>query len=115
VILAHGGSSIGYSLYTTTENTVVFAVRHNSDMVNRVSLPIKDTEKFSITARLTKEGTLSLSLGEGQVATMNSPGTLKNQPQENLCIGHDDKNPLDEEAPAEKFNGTITSITVSIE
>ena len=115
VILAHGGSSIGYSLYTTTENTVVFAVRHNSDMVNRVSLPIKDTEKFSITARLTKEGTLSLSLGEGQVATMNSPGTLKNQPQENLCIGHDDKNPLDEEASAEKFNGTITSISVSIE
>lgn len=115
VILAHGGSSIGYALYTTADNKIVFAVRHRSDAIQRISLPLEGDGKFTISARLEKEGVLKLSLNGHNAPPVKSPGLLERQPQENLCIGHDDKNPLDEEAPGGKFNGMITSISVSIE
>ena len=114
IILAHGGSSIGYALYTTVDNKIVFAVRHRSDAIQRISLPIEGDGKFTISARLEKEGVLNLSLNDHNAPPVKSPGLLERQPQENLCIGHDDKNPLDEEAPGGKFNGIITSISVSV-
>ena len=82
--------------------------------MKRVSLPIKDNGKISIAARLEKDGTLSLSVDGGNAATVKAPATLDRQPMENLCIGHDDANPLDEEAPNGKFSGTINAISVTI-
>lgn len=114
VIIAHGGSSIGYALYTTADSKVVFTVRHQSNSVKRVSLPIKDNGKLSIAARLEADGTLSLSVDGGKAATGKAPATLDRQPMENLCIGFDDANPLDKEAPDSKFSGTITAINVAI-
>ncbi|MDA7881067.1 sulfatase [Akkermansiaceae bacterium] len=114
IILAHGGSSIGYALYITANDELVFAVRHRSDLVKRVTLPLKGKGKFSIVADLAKDGTLSLSLDEAKAVTVASPGALKKQPQENLCIGHDDKNPLDEKAPGGMFKGAIPSIELLV-
>jgi arylsulfatase len=114
IILAHGGSSIGYALYMTANDELVFAVRHRSDLVKRVTVPLKGKGKFSIVADLAKNGTLSLSLDEAKAVTVASPGTLKMQPQENLCIGHDDKNPLDEKAPGGMFKGAIPSIELLV-
>ena len=114
IILAHGGSAKGYALYCTTEGQIVFAVRHRPDSVHRVSHPIRGSGTTGIAAKLAEDGTLSLSLDDGTPNTSRSPGTISSQPQEDLCIGHDDKNPLDERAPGDRFSGRISSLGFSI-
>ena len=110
VIVSHGGSAVGYSLYVTPEGELVFALRHASADVVRVKRKIVGRDPCSFTARLAKDGTLSLALNGGEAATAPSAGVLKRQPQEDLCIGHDANNPVDENAPGGTFRGTIASI-----
>lgn len=43
-----------------------------------------------------------------------SPGLLQSHPQEDLCIGHDDKNPVDPDSPRSKFKGQITRAGVAL-
>ncbi|MFT4549862.1 MAG: arylsulfatase A [Verrucomicrobiales bacterium] len=115
VIVSHGGSAIGYSLYATIDGEIVFAVRHSSDKLHRVRQRIGGSGEFSVIAGIAADGTLSLSLDEDEPATEKSPGVLKRQPLEELCIGHDAHNPVDGDAPAREFSGTISSLGFSIE
>ena len=114
VIVAHGGSATGYALYANLDGEIVFAVRHRSGQISRVRQKIEHSSGCSITARLHKDGVLSLALDDGEQATAKSPGPLQKHPQEDLCIGHDDGNPVDEEAPGGGFGGRIVSIDVSL-
>lgn len=114
VIIAHGGSAVGYALYANTDGDLVFAVRQRAGGIHRVSRPIEGTGKLSINASLARDGTLSLAQDDGKAATAKSPGPLKDHPQEDLCIGHDNKNLLDEKVPGGEFSGQILSLTVAV-
>ena len=74
VIVAHGGSATGYALYANLEGEIVFAVRHRSGQISRVRQKIEHSSGCSITARLRKDGVLSLALDDGEQATAKSPG-----------------------------------------
>jgi hypothetical protein len=67
---------------------------------------------MKITASLTKEK-LSIQVGEKSVEA-KSHGLLSRHPQEDICVGHDDKNPVDTEAPSTRINGKLTDLKVSI-
>ncbi|MGI9241353.1 MAG: sulfatase family protein [Verrucomicrobiales bacterium] len=114
VILAHGGSATGYSLYANTEGEIVFAVRHSSGQISRVRQKIEKSGGCSVTASLGKDGVLSLALDDAEPSKQKSPGLLQRHPQEDLCIGHDDRNAVDEEAPGNEFSGHIVSIDLSL-
>jgi hypothetical protein len=114
VILAHGGAATGYSLYATLDGEIVFAVRHSSGQITRVREKIQHSSGCSITARLRADGLLSLALDDGEPATAKSAGVLRKHPQEDLCIGHDAGNPVDEEAPGGEFGGRIVSVDVAL-
>jgi hypothetical protein len=43
-----------------------------------------------------------------------SHGLLNRHPQEDICIGHDDKNPVDTEAPKSRINGKLSGLKVSV-
>lgn len=112
VILAHGGSSVGYSLYAK-DGRIVFAVRTGTDAVQRVSAPAA-AAKTEIVASLAKDGTLSLTLNGGEPETAKASGLIDRHPQEDLCVGHDNKNPVDPEAPGGQFEGKIAEVRVEI-
>ncbi len=114
VIVAHGGSAIGYSLYVK-DNFVVFATRQGNDTVGRVAVPVGKGGSMSIRAGLSKDGTLSLAVNAGETAKAKSPGLLKNHPQEDLSIGHDDRNPVDPESPTKPFIGLLMSLIMVVE
>jgi hypothetical protein len=114
VILAHGGSSTGYALYANFDGELVFAVRHRSGEIHRVSQAIEGTGRLAINASLAKDGSLKLVLDDGEAKVAKSPGLLRNHPQEDLCVGHDNKNPIDESAPGGEFSGQIISLGVSV-
>lgn len=112
VIIAHGGSAAGYSLYSTGEE-IIFGLRHSSSEVSRVNAPLP-SGGFSVSASFLENGEISLSINEKLKSTFKSQGVLNRHPQENFCVGHDDKNPVDEEAPSQAFSGTVSNIRVIV-
>ncbi len=114
VIVAHGGSAIGYSLYIK-DDSVVFATRQGNDTISRVAAPVSKGDSLSIRAGLSKDGVLSLAVNEGETVNAKSPGLLKNHPQEDLSIGHDDRNPVDPESPTKPFKGLLMSLKIAVE
>lgn len=113
VIVAHGGSVIGYSLYLK-DDVVVFVTR-NGGVVSRVKSRISAGEALEITAGLMKDGTLTLKISNAQPATARSPGLLKSHPQEDLSIGLDDRNPVDPESTAKPFKGQLKALRIVVE
>jgi len=114
IILAHGGSAVGYALYAK-DGDIVFAVRHSSDDIQRVAVPAAAGGTTKIQAELGVDGILSLSLNDAEVVTVKSRGLLANHPQEDFCLGHDNRNPLDDQAPNQRFNGKILTTRVVID
>jgi hypothetical protein len=113
VIVAHGGSAVGYSLYAR-EGKIVFAVRYSSDIVRRFSVPATKAQ-CRIRAALMKDQKMHLSVEGGVSIATKTSGFLPKHPQESLCIGHDDRNPVDPEAPRGNFSGKIASLKVEVE
>jgi arylsulfatase A-like enzyme len=112
VLLSHGGSAVGYSLYLN-DGKAVFAVRHSSDKIVRITANCPQAATSTITATLDKEGGLFLLTEPGTEATGDFPGYLQRHPSESLCIGHDAQNPLDALAPAGSFTGKIEAISIT--
>lgn len=112
VIIAHGGSAAGYSLYATGEE-IIFGLRHSSSEVSRVKSPLPSGD-FSVSTSLLKNGEISLSINDELKSASKSQGVLNRHPQENFCVGHDDKNPVDGDAPSQDFRGTVSNIKVIV-
>ena len=110
VILAHGGSAVGYILYAK-DDRLSFSIRGGTPVFQKVSFP-SPGDKMKILASLSGE-TLSIRVG-GQSAEVKSPGLLSRHPQESLCIGHDDANPVDPGAPRSRINGSLSTLKVII-
>lgn len=109
VIVAHGGSAVGYSLYVN-EGKVVFAIRTSNETVKRVAVPLSGA-KAHIRAELDSNGTMSIATDSKSAQPAE---LISRHPQESLCIGHDDRNPVDPEAPKGKFNGKIAALKVLV-
>ena len=101
---------MGYALYAKDGN-LFFAVRLGTNAVQKIAFG-SPGEKMEITASLTKEK-FSIQVGEKSVEA-KSHGLLNRHPQEDICIGHDDKNPVDSEAPKSRINGKLSNLKVSV-
>lgn len=121
VIVAHGGSQVGYVLYVK-ENRLVFAIRHSGTGVDRVSLPLPATagaatsdQKIGVTARVDRKGTLSLAANGSEPVVAAGHGLIGKHPQEDFSVGHDTANPVDNESPTKAFAGSIANLKISID
>ena len=112
VIVAHGGSAVGYSLYRKG-GRVVFSVRRSAMLIHRVSVELPEAKTLQLHAELSAAGALSLKVNEGEAVTLKA-GLIGSHPQEDLGIGLDDRNPVDVESPRKKFAGRILSVRVQI-
>ena len=112
VVISHGGSVVGYSLYVDN-GRVTFAIHPSSSAeIRRVSIPWKGSEE-TIHAELTEKGIMSIRSGAGEESTALN-GQIKGQPQEDLCIGFDAKKPVDPDGPNGSFQGELLSVRVSV-
>ena len=109
IIVAHGGSAAGYALYATNGN-FVFAVRLGTNTVQKIALGSQE-EHIEVMASLAREK-ISIQIGQ-KLVEVTSRGLLKRHPQESLCIGHDDGNPVDSDAPNSRINGSLQTLKVT--
>ncbi len=112
VIIAHGGSAAGYSLYSTGDD-LFFSLRMSPDKISRTRVAVSPKVE-SILASVSKTGELTLSINDEPQVVSKLPGLLARHPQENFCVGHDDRNPVDELAPSTLFNWSISNISVKV-
>lgn len=115
ILLAHGGSAVGYSLYTKGDD-LVFAVRTGSgdEGITRVRRA-KPAALSQISAGLAKDGTIRLQVDKAAPVTAELVKQIDRHPQEALCVGHDDKNPVDAESGGKRYSGTIRALKVRVE
>ncbi|MHB8901257.1 MAG: sulfatase-like hydrolase/transferase, partial [Thermoguttaceae bacterium] len=111
VIVAHGGSAAGYALHLRG-GQVVFSVRDKWGVAEVETVWPTGAGPQSIAASLQKDGSLSLRVGDGAAVTAQGKGLLSRQPQEDFCVGHDNKAPLTAYSNA-AFEGQITDLEVT--
>ena len=112
IILAHGGSALGYALHIK-DGRVVFSVRTATDRVTDVqSEPIQVA--VTIKASVAKDGTLTLTVGDQKAVTAKAPGPVPRQPQEDLCVGLDNGQPVAMYSKGKPFAGKLTDLSVTV-
>ena len=111
VVVAHGGSAVGYSLYVQDEK-LSFAVRKSVNEIVRLQVKLPPSDHWEINARVDKQGVMSLAVN--QTARVETPlkSLLSKEPQEDLCIGHDNANPVDMLVTKRNFVGKLVKLQV---
>lgn len=111
IILAHGGTSLGYALYLKAGH-VVFCVRTGKSGVTEIESPAEMSHAATLTASLAKDGTMRLQAGDQPAVTGKAPGLIARQPQEDLCLGFDGDAPVTTYPSSAPFRGTITNLKI---
>jgi arylsulfatase A-like enzyme len=113
ILVAHGGLAAGYALHLRG-GRVVFAVRHGSgDGLAEIVSPETIRGRTEIAATLSADRTMSLSVNGQTVATGKATSFIPRQPQEDLCLGHDNQNPVAAYSGKAPFQGRITALKIT--
>ena len=98
---------VGYSLYVKN-GQCTFSVRRANEELHQVQVGIGNG-RSDIRAAMDTKGVISLQVNKGEAATAKS-GLLPKHPSESICIGLDDRNPVDAAAPKPRFNGKLIKL-----
>jgi arylsulfatase A-like enzyme len=114
VLIAQGGSAHGFSLYLK-DGRLCFATRRanqRSLVATPDPLPATTTR---ISARLARDGRVTLTVADRLLISAQTPGPLLRQPADGLEVGRDENGAVgDYEAPF-KFNGRLGRATLVLE
>ncbi|MAR09350.1 MAG: hypothetical protein CL681_05190 [Blastopirellula sp.] len=56
---------------------------------------------------------MSLAVNDAAQIETPLPSLFSREPQEDLCIGHDNGNPVDQQAPQGSFNGKLVKLQIT--
>lgn len=113
IILAHGGISAGYALHLKG-GRLGFAVRTGAaESISEIITPETVTSPTRLTARLTADGTLTLTVNDSAPITGKTPRLIPRQPAENFCLGHDDGRPVTTYTAKEAFQGAVRELKLT--
>jgi arylsulfatase len=113
VLVAHGGSAVGYALYLK-DGRMIFAVHATGQATASITSKEIPSGRFTAEARLAADGSMTLALNGQVAATGKAEGLLARQPQENFCVGHDDGVPVTTYADGKPFQGVIEKLQVTV-
>jgi hypothetical protein len=111
IILAHGGSAVGYALHLR-EGKLLFAVRNGNHLDQvAVEFPISDAP-VAVIASLDPEGKLRLKVGD-LPESVAAGRLLSRQPQEALCVGLDDGVPVTDYSGSGPLVGRVEDLRIT--
>lgn len=113
VIVSHGGSAMGYTLYLQDQRAV-FAVRHGKQ-VTRIASAELPAGPLSLEAQLGADGLLRLAVNGQAAEPVKAPGPLAGQPQEDFNLGFDAQNTVDDYDGGQRFRGKIGGLSVTVQ
>jgi arylsulfatase len=110
VIVAQGGTLVGYSLFLR-EGKVIFGVRVESKLKELACSEVVTGKSAKVEAKLGKDGTRSLTVN-GKTLTTTGPA-LKPQPKMGLSAGEDQSHNVGNYR-IEQFKGSIENLVLEI-
>jgi len=115
VIVAQGGSRVGYALYLKDERLTMAVRRVDQSKAAVVTAPEPlPPGKVTVSAHIARDGKLTLVVGGRQFAAGKAPGPCDEMPTDGLEVGSDQKGAVgDYEAP-NRFVGTIEEVRVRL-
>ncbi|MBN2508021.1 MAG: arylsulfatase [Verrucomicrobia bacterium] len=113
VIVAHGGSALGYALYLAG-GQLQFTVRTRAGTATAVSGRAVSGTHTAV-ARLDGQGALSLALDGGPPATARGAGPISAMPVDGLDVGADSAGAVGPYTAPHAFGGTIQSVVVELD
>ncbi len=111
VLIAQGGTAHGFSLYVKN-SILTFATRHDGKLVVVKAAQPLDAGPVTVTATLSKDGTVELHAGEGRVGRGSVSGPLSQMPIDGLQVGQDANGAVGEYSAPFPFEGKIASAGV---
>lgn len=106
VVVAHGGSLVGYAVYLK-DGRATFVVRDRGEL-RRVESEWRGSDApQTIEASLAADGQMTLRIGDAPQVAAAALGLLSRQPKENFCIGHDDGAPVADYGVPARFPGKV--------
>jgi arylsulfatase A len=111
VVVSHGGSAAGYTLYLR-DGRVSFAVRHGRTVTRITSSAVPDS-RLVLQAKLTIDGKLTLSVNGQKADPVTAPGPLTRQPAEDFDLGFDAGNTVDAYDGSKRLKGEIKRLSIS--
>jgi len=111
VLVAHGGSAVGYALYLKAGRPV-FAIRTGGS-VSEIAAPDAVAGSVRLRATLAADHTMTLTVNDKIAATGKASGLITRQPQEDFCIGHDNKKPVANYPATAPFRGAISQLKIT--
>ena len=113
VLVAHGGTAEGYSLYV--KNGILTFVTRRGGKLFKVSATSKLSEVVTrVEANLTKSGEVTLKTGDQSVASGNVAEGMPRHPIDGLQVGSDEGGFVGEYNTPFPFNGEIGSVTINL-
>lgn len=113
VIVAQGGSAIGYALYLA-DGKLCFTARSRAGVAT-TSTPSAITGAHTAVARLDAKGVLTLTLDGQSAATAAAGGPLAAMPVDGLDVGADTRGAVGPYEAPNTFSGTIESVTIDLD
>ena len=110
VLLAQGGNQQGYALHLDAGKPV-FSVRENGKLTT-IAAAQATKGKFTLEARLQKDGTMTLAVNGTITARGKAFGLIPVQPKDGLTIGEDTLSAVGNYAPPHPFHGKVENIRV---
>ncbi len=111
VILAQGGNQQGYALYLK-DGKPIFSVRENRKLYSAAASDAP-SGKFSLEARLAKDGAMTLAVNGKIVARSQAPGPIAVQPAEEFSIGQDTRVAVGDYTAPHPLKGKIEKVKVN--
>ena len=112
VIVAQGGNTEGFSLYLK-DGRLTFVTRRSRQLSVVAAAEPVPLEACTITARLTREGQVSLAVGQRTVATGRA-AHMSRMPTDGLQVGRDENGAVGEYEAPFKFGGTLKRVTLEL-
>jgi hypothetical protein len=114
VIVAQGGSSHGFALYLK-EGKLTFAIRRGGKLGQIVATAPLPTAPLKVSAKLAKDGTVTLAANGQALGSEKLAGPLTRMPQDGLQVGQDANGAVGEYGAPFPFSGKVRGVTLEIE
>ncbi len=113
VIVAQGGSAEGWALYVDG-GKLAFATRHGGTLTVVAAQGKLAPEARTITARLAKDGAVTIDVDGQSVASGKTPGPMRRMPLDGLQVGCDEGGAVGRYDAPHRFAGEIEGVSLRI-
>jgi hypothetical protein len=111
VIVVQGGAGNGYALYLR-DGKLTFGVRIRRELTTVTADKPLGKGRFKVTAELTGDKEIKLSVDGKPVATGHAPDLIARQPARGLTVGSDGDSPVGDYNGPNAFSGKIENVTL---